>query len=263
MNKFPVRTYSKTKAPLVIAHRGASGYHPENTMAAFSRAVALGADMIECDIQLSKDGIPMVIHDEELSRTTNGKGFVRDFTAKELQKLDAGSWFSQKNAGERIPTLQEVLHFVKGKVSINIEIKAESVSVHPENGIAQKAIALVKEFEMESHVLFSSFNYRAISHIQNMDKRLFTALLYERKQAKGQQISELMARYGAGVFNCSMRQFTKKRAQRLLKAEIPVLVYTVNKPTAMQKMLKRGAVGIFTDYPDRLRNVVDNLWKTK
>ena len=107
------RKRDHAKTVLVIAHRGASGHAPENTLAAFKRAIALGATFIETDLQLSRDSRFVAIHDDAVSRTTNGQGKVHDLSLADLRRLDAGSWFGSEFTGERIPTLEEILEFSK------------------------------------------------------------------------------------------------------------------------------------------------------
>jgi glycerophosphoryl diester phosphodiesterase len=248
---------------VVIGHRGASAYYPENTLSAFKAAYEMGAEMVELDILLSKDGVPVVIHDETLDRTTNGKGNVKEFTLEELKKLDAGLWFGEEHKGEPIPTLEEVIQFAKGKIALNIEIKTEAVTDSLHNGVEEKALELVKKYGMEDHVLFSSFDYRAIAHLRALDVNISTALLYERRQSANKLPSELVQAYDANAFNCSKRQFSKKWANNTEEHEIPVFIYTVNKEREMKKMINRGASGIFSDKPDLLKKVVDNMWKTK
>jgi glycerophosphoryl diester phosphodiesterase len=260
----PVKLYSGSEDNfVVIGHRGASAYYPENTMSAFEAAYEMGAEMIELDILLSKDGVPVVIHDEALDRTTNGTGRVADYTLVELRKLDAGLWFGREHAGQQIPTLEEVLQFAKGKIALNIEIKTEAVTDEHLEGIEEKALNLVKKYEMENYVLFSSFDYRAISHLKQLDVDISTALLYEKSHSNGQPPSKLVNDYKANAFNCSRRQYTKRWAEDTQRHNIPVFVYTVNKEKQMQKMIKRGVSGIFSDKPDVLKQVVENMWKTK
>ncbi len=260
----PVKLYSGSGDNfVVIGHRGASAYYPENTMAAFEAAYEMGAEMIELDILLSKDGVPVVIHDETLDRTTNGAGKVADYTLTELQKLDAGLWFGREHAGEQIPTLEEVLGFAKDRITLNIEIKTEAVTDEYLGGIEEKALNLVKKYEMEDYVLFSSFDYRAISHLKQLDVDISAALLYNKKQSASRIPSELVANYKADAFNCSRRQYKKRWAEDTQRHNIPVFVYTVNKERQMEKMIKRGVSGIFSDKPDLLKQVVDNMWKTK
>lgn len=260
----PVKLYQDDgDAFVIIAHRGASAYHPENTMSAFRSAVEMGAEMIELDILLSKDGVPVVIHDETLERTTNRIGKAADFDLKDLLTLDAGSWFSEKHTGEPIPTLEEVLEFAKGRIALNIEIKTEAVTDNTLGGIEEKALELVKKHGMQNHVLFSSFDYRALTHLRELDVDIPTALLYEKDQSAGRTPHELVQAYDTNAFNCSRGQFTEKWAKEANEHDFPVFIYTVNKPNHMRKMIERGASGIFSDKPDVLKQVVDNLWKRK
>lgn len=260
----PVSLYSDNGDNfVVIGHRGASAYYPENTMGAFKAAYDMGAEMIEMDILLSKDGIPVVIHDETLNRTTSGKGKVVDYTYEELANLDAGSWFGEKHSHERIPTLEEVLIFARGKIALNIEIKAEAVTDELKNGIEEKAYELVKKYDMKDHVLFSSFDYRSVAHLKELDVNIAVGLLYDKQQSEGMGPKQLVDTYEADAFNCSYRQFSKKWAKEAAGANIPVFVYTVNSERKMRKMIKRGVNGIFSDKPDVLKQIVDNMWKSK
>lgn len=260
----PISLYSDNNDNfVVIGHRGASAYYPENTMSGFKAAYEMGAEMIELDILLSKDGIPVVIHDETLDRTTNGTGKVIDYTFDELAKLDAGSWFSEEHSDERIPALEEVLKFAKGKIALNIEIKTEAVSNELEGGIEERALEMVKKYDMQDYVLFSSFDYRAIAHLKELDVNIAVALLYEKEQSGNNGPNQLVSTYNADAFNCSYRQFSKKWASETSEAGIPVFVYTVNSKRRMKKMIKRGVSGIFSDKPDVLKLLVDNMWKSK
>lgn len=262
--ELPVKLFSNSEHDfIIIAHRGASAYHPENTMAAFEAAAAMGADMVELDITLSHDGVPVVIHDETLDRTTNGTGMVSDHSLNELKQLDAGTWFGEKFAGERIPTLKEVLKFAQNHIALNIEIKPEAVHEYVQGGIEEKALKLVKKYGMEQHVLFSSFSYRAVENIKQLDVDIAAALLYEKKQSSSRQPVQLVADHQADAFNCSRRQYSKKWARELNRQGIPVFVYTVNKQRQMKKVIERGATGIFSDKPDVLKELVDNMWKRK
>ncbi|WP_020401917.1 glycerophosphodiester phosphodiesterase [Gracilimonas tropica] len=247
----------------VIAHRGASAYYPENTMSAFKAALEMGAEMIEADVSLSKDGVPVVIHDEELRRTTNGSGLVSDHTVEELKRLDAGAWFGQAHAGEQIPTLEELLTLATGKIALNIEIKPEAVGKTPFGGIEEKVVSLVEQYGMRDYVLYSSFAYKAIKHFHEINVDIPVALLYDKKQSSGRRLTQLVADYDADAFNCSYWQYSKKWAEEAKEAQIPIFVYTVNDERKMRKVIQRGASGIFTDKPDVLKHLVDNMWKTK
>jgi|AntRauTorcE11897_2_1112592.scaffolds.fasta_scaffold00612_13 glycerophosphoryl diester phosphodiesterase len=261
--ELPISLYSDDgDGFVIIAHRGASAYHPENTMSAFHAAYEMGAEMIELDVTLSKDGVPVVIHDETLDRTTSGKGLVSDFTLEELRGLDAGSWFSEEHAGEPLPTLEDVLEFARDKISLNIEIKPEAVSNEVRGGIEEKAWELVKKYEMEEYVLFSSFNYRAIDHLKEINVDIKAALLYEKQQSAKSSPSQLIDEYSADAFNCSYKQFSRSWAKEAAEKGFPVFVYTVNSERRMKKMIRRGANGIFSDKPDLLKEIVENLWKS-
>jgi glycerophosphoryl diester phosphodiesterase len=241
----------------VIAHRGASHFAPENTMAAFSMAYQMQSDMIELDVLLSKDGVPVVIHDLNLKRTTNGTGKVSEHSLKELKFLDAGLWFSDKFRSEKIPELDEVLSWASGKISLNIEIKTEAVTDTVQNGIVEKTVNLVRKHQMEKHVIFSSFDYRALVHLQNLAPELPKGVLYDRKQAKGMEPVELVQHYHADAFHSNWRSLNNRRHSGLLEEKIPVFVYTVNSKERMEKLIKNSVSGIFSNRPDLLKSIAD------
>lgn len=241
----------------MIAHRGASKYAPENTMAAFKLAHKMEADMIELDVQLSKDGIPVVFHDAKLNRHSNGKGRVSSFLFDELHQLDAGKWFSIEFMGEKIPSLEQVLQWASDKILVNIEIKAEAVGDEIEGGVEEKVTELVHQTGMEKNVIISSFDYRAVERIKKMDPELLTGLLYHKESSKKFGPLELMDDYGADFFHCSKSEISKKWLSQLESSRKRYLVYTVNKKKAMRKWIEKGAFGIFSDKPDLLREVAD------
>lgn len=242
----------------IIAHRGASFYYPENTMAAFEGAVEMKAEMIEFDVMLSRDGVPVVFHDEKLRAHTNGRGFVKYHTVEELQQLDAGSWYDTRFDDQYIPTLEEVLDFASGTIAVNIEIKKEAVTDRRDGGVAEKCLELVRKFGMEEYVLFSSFDYRALRHLREMDSEVPVALLYNRMQSQRRLPHELIDKYKADAFNCNYRQYNRKRIASLRKHGIPSFVYTVDTESRMRKLIAAGVNGIFTNKPDLLRRVVED-----
>src|SRR5512136_2560745 len=142
-----IRLLRAPGAPVLrVGHRGARGHAPENTLASFDLAVEMGVNVVETDVHLSKDGEVVLIHDHTVDRTTNGHGFVKDLTLAELKWLDAGSWYDPKYAGERIPTLAELLTWAKDRVGVAIEIKNGPI-YYP--GIAEKTIRLLRDHGME------------------------------------------------------------------------------------------------------------------
>lgn len=245
---------------LVIAHRGASHYAPENTMSAFRLAHKMNADMIELDVQLSKDGIPVVFHDAKLSQHSNGKGLVSSFSFDDLRKLDAGKWFSKEFRGEKIPSLQEVLQWASGKMMVNIEIKKEAVADSPENGVEEKVIKLVQGSGMASQIIISSFDYRVIERIKQMDPEILTGLLYHKKSSGNRRPTQLLEDTGADFFHCSKSEMNKSWRKDLEDKSQRFLIYTVNRKGEMKRWMKNGALGIFSDKPDILRAMADEYF---
>ncbi len=161
---------------VLFAHRGASAYAPENTMAAFCRAVEMGCPGIELDVRLTKDGVPAVMHDETVDRTTDGEGRVDSLSWAELKELDAGGWFAGEYAGERVPQLGEVLKFAAGKARPCIEIKGRS----GEEALCEKVVTLIHGRDMRDEVLVSSFSQTALRTVRGLDVSLRTSLLVGR-----------------------------------------------------------------------------------
>ncbi|HET6527840.1 MAG TPA: glycerophosphodiester phosphodiesterase family protein [Balneolaceae bacterium] len=256
--KLPSLFHPKSDECLVIAHRGASAYFPENTMVAFEAALKMEADMIEVDVTLSKDGIPVIFHDPQLNAHSSGKGFVSNYTLNELKKLDAGLWFHREFLGEKIPTLEEVLAFASGKIALNIEIKPEAVTDETQGGIEEKCIELIREYGMDNYVLFSSFDYRSLKHLRKLDSKIPVALLYAKFQAGRKSPYELVSTYQADAFNCSYTQFTQRRRANLKEHQIPFFIYTINSKKRMKKLIDAGVSGIFTDKPDVLKGVIES-----
>jgi glycerophosphoryl diester phosphodiesterase len=160
----------------IYGHRGAKKYAPENTIAAFQKALDVGADGFELDTMLSADGVPVVIHDRSLARTTNGIGFVDKKNVKELKLLDAGSWFSDTFHNERIPLLEEVLAQFGNQAQINIELKNFQ---NPFNQLPEKICIMIKKFDLSGSILFSSFIPFNLIRIRRIIPDAKVALLIE------------------------------------------------------------------------------------
>ncbi|MDZ7772121.1 MAG: glycerophosphodiester phosphodiesterase family protein [Balneolaceae bacterium] len=244
---------------IVIAHRGASADFPENTMPAFEAAVERGAEMIELDVLMSRDGVPVVFHDARLNRHTDGAGPLADHSLEQLRELDAGSWFGERFAGTKIPTLEEVVRWARGKIALNLEIKTGAVGEKPRGGVEEKAAELVREYGMEEHVIFSSFDYRAVRRFKRISPDLSVALLYNRGLSGDKSPSHLVSEYGVDAFNCSYTQLSDKRLKNLKEYGIPFLVYTVDSPRRMRRLIRRGAAGIFSNKPGLLREVAEEV----
>lgn len=238
---------------MVIAHRGFSGAAPENTLAAFQKAIEIGSDMIELDVQLSKDGNLVVLHDENLERTTNGRGRVVDSTLQELKKLDAGSWFGEQFSGAKIPTLSEVLDLAKGRVLVNIEIKHPAHGQYPITELADQAFEEVKKAGMVNGVIFSSFNPSALEWIKNNEPRVRVALLYHRDW---NSLPEITAAKGYLVLNLRHTYLTKTKIAKIHREGMKVNVYTVNSEEELVKFVRWSADGIITNHPHRLIKIL-------
>lgn len=244
---------------VIVAHRGASAVRPENTMAAFEKAVEMGAEMIELDVVMSRDGVPVVFHDARLNRHTNGAGPLRHHSLQQLRELDAGSWFGPEFAGLKIPTLEEVLAFARGTVALNIEIKSEAVGESRRGGVEEQVLKLVRRHEMEEHVLLSSFDYRAVRRFKQMSPHIPAALLYNRGLSGDKLPSELVSEFGVDALNLNYQQLSDRRLRNMKKYGIPFLVYTVDRRRRMKRVIREGAAGLFTNKPDLLKEVVEEL----
>jgi len=236
--------------PRVIAHRGFSGIAPENTMAAFRKAIEIGADMIELDVLFSRDRRIMAIHDDTLDRTARRKGRVYDLNCAELRNLDVGSWHSKEFAGEGIPTLDVVLELVKGKILLNVEIKSEAVGDATGGGISEAVVQLIHGHAMNDFTIISSFDPRALKQAREVDPKIKIAVLYNRDQQRHLTAKQILEQTGADGFNLAKREVTPEIINQCHKLGRPVAVYTVDDPKTMKRLIEMGANAIFTNRPD-------------
>ncbi len=244
--------YESPTRTRVIAHRGFSGAAPENTRAAIRAAIEVGADMAEIDVTLAADMHVVVIHDPTLDRTTNGSGEVSRFTLEELKELDAGSWFDPSFAGERIPTLDEVLAEANGRILLNVEIKSESV----DRGVVKRVASAIRGRDMCEQVVVSSFSPTALLQMHAIAPEIRTAVLYNTEFHTGRDAVEIAAELGATVFNIKRQRLTRHMLRRCREQGLPVGTYTVNKPRRLRRLVRKGISAIFTDHPDRLLEIL-------
>lgn len=252
----PAHSFHSAPGFFCIAHRGASYYAPENTLPAFQKAVELKADMIELDVTLSRDKIPVVFHDKFLHRTTNGKGDIQNFYERELKELDAGSWFGIEYAGTKIPKLEDVLGWAKGSIALNIEIKKESVKNGQKGGVEEIVFSLLDTYKMSDQVILSSFSTVALKSFQRLDSNLKTAALLNPYSVGSPRSIRFMKSVGARGVNMLLRQMRSRLMKAAKREHIPVWVYTIDDEIGMKRAIKKGATGIFTNRPDSLRKVV-------
>ncbi len=237
--------------PLIIAHRGFSARYPENTMAAFEAAAGAGAHMIELDVNLSKDRQLVVIHDATVDRTTDGAGAVRELTTEQLFQLDAGSWFDPRFAGERIPTLRQVLEAVKGRLQVNIEIKPEAFEPQgPADGVERQVVTLVRKMGMAAEVLVSSFQWQLLERVRVLDPDIALGLLSD-VPADGRLV-HWYERVQGFSWHPDYRVLTRSQTNTLHARGARIFPYPVHGTIDIPGMLAMGVDGLFLDDPRQL-----------
>jgi len=234
--------------PPVIAHRGASGQAPENTLAAIALAVEQGAKWVEIDVNRSSDGQLFVHHDDTLNRCTNGQGYLVAATAKELSALDAGSWFDPRYAGEKLPTLQQVCDLLKPSgTGVNLEIKATPGA---DFELAQDVCKFLKQqWPQELPVLPSSFSPLVLEEFRRHLPDHPLGLLVSSVPADWQS---WMQRYNCTTFHCAAPFATKELCQATKHAGYPLLCYTVNSIEQARELWDMGVSSIFSDVAHEL-----------
>jgi glycerophosphoryl diester phosphodiesterase len=231
-----------------MAHRGWSGKAPENTMAAINLALREPAiDAIEIDVQLSKDGVPVLMHDFTLERTTNGTGLIGQHTYEELAALDAGSWFDQSFKGEKIPRLEEVLQAVRGKCKLNIELKKPGDTYQ---GLEEKVAELVYRYEMEEDVMITSFNHEAIQTVKSLGTDIRTGLIIYGLPT---MIREQLRETGATILSMAYHYLTPDFVSRMIGDGITMVAWTIDDPLHIKQAMRlHPELQIVTNHPDRM-----------
>ncbi|MEY8763254.1 MULTISPECIES: glycerophosphodiester phosphodiesterase [Clostridium] len=233
---------------LNIAHRGFSGMYPENTMEAFKKAVEIGSDGIETDLHITKDGVIVICHDETIDRTTDGSGFIKDYTYRELTEFNAGH-------GEKIPSLDELMDYMKDKnLLLNLELKNDVI---PYENLERSTIDKIYEYGLKKNVIVSSFNHNSMQKVKKYDSSIKTGLLY------GSPIhnpGEYAKRIGADALHPLFSLVMDKATINDIKRNgILINVYTVNEKSYMKKLIDLGVDGIITNYPNLLKDVIEKL----
>ncbi len=235
----------------IFAHRGFSGEYPENTMLAFRKAYETGCDGIELDVQLTKDGVPVIMHDETIDRTTDGKGNLRDYTYEQLCRFDCSGKFAGKYGFQQIPTLREYLEWVKDTDLItNIELKN---SVFYYRGLEEKVLALVDQYRLRGRILFSSFSHVSVLKCKQLAPEIPAGFLQEDPfdnagwYAKDHQVE---------CYHPGKKILSKEQVKECHAQGIQVNVWTINKKKDIRKMVKWKVDGIITNYPDRVRKEI-------
>ena len=232
---------------LLGGHRGNAAECPENTLASFRSAIELGVDVIECDVHRSEDGALPVIHDHLVDRTTDGSGLVRDFSMAELKRFDAGSWKDSKFAGERIPSLDEVLEVAKGRVGVAIEIKNLPL---PYAGIEEAVVAAVQNAGMVHDVVVISFDHRSVKRIGELDSEITTGIL---EASRPVDVLRVMDDADADVFCPHWAAIEPETAAEIREAGKLIGVWTVDDAFSLAWSKALPANANYTNKPRDIR----------
>lgn len=250
------------KKPLIIAHRGASALAPENTMAAFQKAIADGAEGLEFDVRLSKDGAVVVFHDATLERLTARKDLVSNLTAEELQKIDVGSWFNQHKptrsnddfSKEMIPTLRQLLDFLKDfKGLIYIELKCRDSEVEK---LSKAVCAVISDSPLLPNMIVKSFQLEVIPHIRRLCPTVRTAALFAPKimtiLRKEKRLVKIAHELGADMISVHFSLATRKLMKKAAKKDLPVTIWTADNPRWVKRAFNLGLFALITNNPAQL-----------
>ncbi|MBM7096937.1 MULTISPECIES: glycerophosphodiester phosphodiesterase [Alteribacter] len=249
---------------LNVAHRGASGHAPEHTILSYELGEKMKGDYIEIDLQMTKDGVLIAMHDETLDRTTDGSGHVKDHTIDEIKQLDAGSWFNERNpekasedfVGLTVPTLEEI--FIEFGKSTKYYIETKSPEVYP--GMEEELLRLLNKYGLtgkHDRVLLQSFSQESLQIIHELDPSWPLVQLIRAADSDNitdEQLEEIST-YAIGV-GPNHTRISEEDVARVLQYDLDIHPYTVNNPEVMHELLDWGVTGLFTDYPDVLWNVL-------
>ncbi|MGG1552242.1 glycerophosphodiester phosphodiesterase [Paenibacillus ferrarius] len=233
--------------PLIIGHRGAAGEAPENTLASFALAVEQGAEGIELDIHISKDGEIVVCHDPTLDRTTNGSGLICEHDWQDIRQLDAGAWFADNYRGERVPLLREVFEMLPKGFFVNVEVKYAY-----EGRLEQALLAYLRESGRMEDVVISSFDHQCIRRLKLAEPDVKVGLLYAANLFDHAAYAR-QADIDVFSLHPNYQTIAASDVKGAATAGLAIYPYTVNEEEDFARMTEAGVSGIITDYPGRLR----------
>ena len=240
------------RKPWIIAHRGASGHAPENTLAAFERAVALGAGFIETDLHLTRDARFVAIHDPTLERTTNGKGNVRDSSLAEIRKLDAGLWFDREFMGQKVPTLEEIVEFAaKHDVIFYLELKYEAAW-----GMHHSLVGALQKSGGAARSIIISFSEPTLTALRQVDPAAMMGLIFDEAN---QDHTKAGIELGVRQLCPQYSLVTNEMVEQAHALDLQVATWTVDDAATMRAMIAAKVDGIMTNFPDRLQAVLEDL----
>jgi glycerophosphoryl diester phosphodiesterase len=235
--------------PLIIAHRGDSAHVPENTLASFAAALEVGADLVEFDVQLTKDGAVIVIHDATVNRTTDGRGRVHDMTLPQIRALSAGypSRFGAAHRGERVPTLGEALALLKDRARVMVEIKSDSVTDDAESGIEARVIAEVRKAGMERDVALLSFSRRALLRCRKLAPEIVRGHNFQRAEpgevlAGAREVASELVMPEKSMLSDELRD-------RAREAGLKLATWVVDDPEELRRLGRFDLYGVASNCP--------------
>lgn len=244
--------------PVRVAHRGASGsgLAPENTLAAFERAIQLGVDAVELDVRATRDGVVVVMHDPTIDRTTDREGPVDELTFAQLRQADAGGWFGRDFVGQRVPTLQEVLDLLRHRALAVVEIKGD--------WLAEQVLKVAHDVDVIDQIVIQSFAPETVRRINALDASVPTALLIGNlptspARMRARRVVHDVLAVGANILNVWHGGLTPPFFEETRKRGVTVWTWTVDQEAVMRDVIQMGVQGIITNYPDRLNGVLDAL----
>ena len=251
----------KYKSIVNVSHRGASGYAPEHTLVSYEMGEKMHGDYIEIDLQMTKDGQLIAMHDEKLDRTTDGTGIVKDYTLEQIKQLDAGSWFNEKYPqyakpeyeGLKVPSLEEIFQKFGKNASYYIETK--SPDIYP--GMEKELLRLVNKYKINKKtLLIQSFSQESLKIMHDLDPsvKLIQLLSYQSNATvTDAQIAEVK-KYAIGV-GPNHTYLNEEYIQKIVGSGLEIHPYTVNEKERMKQLIDWGVTGMFTNFPDRLHEV--------
>ena len=249
----------------VHAHRGGAGLAPENTLAAFRKALELGVDALEVDLHVTRDGVVVVIHDETLDRTTDGRGDVGDLSLEGVKRSDAGGKFAPAFRGERVPSLREVIDLVKtsgnGRVRLDLELKYHQDRPGRPEDFEERVLEILRETGFAERVNVISFHHPSLTKVKALEPKIRTGLLAGGRMAPQDPLA-LVRQFRADYYSPNFRHVTAEAVAALHQAGIPIVPWTINEEAEMRRLMALGigglaGDGIATDFPDRLMNLLN------
>jgi glycerophosphoryl diester phosphodiesterase len=250
----PINEFALNKDVIVIGHRGASDLAPENTLSSFQHALDAGVDMIEVDVQVTADNMPIAMHDLNQGRTTDGDSAVKDMSYKDILKLDAGKWFGSEFSGEKVPLLSEVIDLINGKAYLNIEIKAGDQSLSSEK--IHKIIDTVAECNYLDFSTFGSFDYKVLAEIKKYNPSIYTAAI--KIPWENFLPSQICGQIEAEIFICSLGELTPEIEADAIKHNIILGVYDVDSKEDFKQVSEFKVKAIASNNPALIKELLES-----